>query len=64
MMRESMTIIARLLTVVVLVTSTTAAVSAPDEANYPAKQIRIVVGFAAGGAPDALARIVGDRLAQ
>ena len=64
MMRESMTIIARLLTVVVLVTSTTATVSAPDEANYPAKQIRIVVGFAAGGAPDALARIVGDRLAQ
>jgi tripartite-type tricarboxylate transporter receptor subunit TctC len=42
----------------------TSLVSASDEANYPSKQIRIVVGFAAGGAPDALARIVGDRLAQ
>jgi tripartite-type tricarboxylate transporter receptor subunit TctC len=32
--------------------------------TYPAKPIRILVGFAAGGAPDALARVVGDRLAQ
>jgi tripartite-type tricarboxylate transporter receptor subunit TctC len=31
---------------------------------YPSRPIRIVVGFAAGGAPDALARVVGDRLAQ
>lgn len=34
---------------------------APD---YPTKPIRIVVGFAAGGAPDALARIVGEKLSQ
>jgi tripartite-type tricarboxylate transporter receptor subunit TctC len=32
--------------------------------NYPDKPIRIVVGFAAGGAPDALARIVAERLQQ
>jgi tripartite-type tricarboxylate transporter receptor subunit TctC len=32
--------------------------------TYPAKPIRILLGFAAGGAPDALARVVGDRLAQ
>ena len=32
--------------------------------SYPSRSIRILVGFAAGGAPDALARVVGDRLAQ
>jgi tripartite-type tricarboxylate transporter receptor subunit TctC len=32
-------------------------------ADYPAKPIRIIVGFAAGGAPDTLARVVGDKLA-
>ena len=37
---------------------------AENAANYPSKPIRIVVGFAAGGAPDALARIVGDKLTQ
>ena len=31
---------------------------------YPSRPIRILVGFAAGGAPDALARIVGERLGQ
>ena len=33
-------------------------------ADYPARPIRIIVGFAAGGAPDTLARVVGDKLAQ
>jgi tripartite-type tricarboxylate transporter receptor subunit TctC len=33
-------------------------------ADYPAKPIRIIVGFAAGGAPDTLARVVGDKLSQ
>lgn len=32
--------------------------------DYPTKPIRIFVGFAAGGAPDALARIVGEKLNQ
>lgn len=32
--------------------------------DYPAKPIRIIVGFAAGGAPDALARIVAEKLNQ
>ena len=31
-------------------------------ADYPAQPIHIMVGFAAGGAPDTLARIVGDKL--
>lgn len=32
--------------------------------EYPERPIRIIVGFAAGGAPDTLARVVGDQLAQ
>ena len=39
-----------------------AAMSLADD--YPSRSIRIVVGFAAGGAPDALARIIADRLTQ
>ena len=35
-----------------------------DAADYPARPVRIIVGFAAGGAPDTLARVVGDKLAQ
>jgi tripartite-type tricarboxylate transporter receptor subunit TctC len=63
-MGESAMIVARLLTIVLLLMSATSAVSALDEANYPSRQIRIVVGFSAGGAPDALARIISDRLTQ
>jgi tripartite-type tricarboxylate transporter receptor subunit TctC len=33
-------------------------------AEYPVQPIRIMVGFASGGAPDTLARVVGDKLAQ
>ena len=36
----------------------------PAAADYPAKPIRIIVGFASGGAPDTLARVVGDKLAH
>jgi tripartite-type tricarboxylate transporter receptor subunit TctC len=63
MMREAVTLAARLLTVALLLVPIASAVSAADEANF-SRQIRVVVGFAAGGAPDALARIIGDRLAQ
>jgi tripartite-type tricarboxylate transporter receptor subunit TctC len=47
-----------------LALTTVSAAFAADEANYPSRQIRIVVGFAPGGAPDALARIIADRLTQ
>src|ERR1700684_3267671 len=32
--------------------------------TYPARPVRIVVGFAAGGAPDILARLMGQWLSQ
>ena len=35
-----------------------------DPANYPAKPIRIIVGFAAGGGNDLMARIVGQKLSE
>lgn len=38
--------------------------SMAQAAEFPTKPIRIIVGFAAGGAPDALARIVADKLTQ
>lgn len=57
-----MTIFARLTLAALLVLPTLSAAQAADD--YPSKPIRIVVGFAAGGAPDALARVIGDRLAQ
>jgi tripartite-type tricarboxylate transporter receptor subunit TctC len=37
---------------------------AEEAASFPSKPIRIIVGFAPGGAPDALARVVGERLQQ
>lgn len=38
--------------------------SAARADDYPSKSIRIIVGFAAGGAPDALARVIADRMTQ
>src|SRR5260370_38360424 len=35
-----------------------------DAASYPNKPIRIVVGFAAGGGNDLVARIVGPKLSE
>ena len=37
---------------------------AAEVPDYPSRAIRIIVGFAAGGAPDALARIIGEKLAE
>lgn len=44
-----------------------AAVARPPAAradDYPRQAVRVLVGFAAGGAPDTLARIVGQRLSE
>ena len=59
-----MTIVARLAAVALALLATVSTTPAADDANYPARPIRIIVGFAAGGAPDALARIIADRLTQ
>jgi len=32
--------------------------------DYPARPVRLIVGFAAGGAPDILARLIGQSLSQ
>ena len=61
-MRQSVTIFARLAVAAFAVFAGIAPALADE--TYPSKPIRILVGFAAGGAPDALARVVGDRLAQ
>jgi tripartite-type tricarboxylate transporter receptor subunit TctC len=37
---------------------------AAEVPDYPSRAIRIIVGFSAGGAPDALARIIGEKLGQ
>jgi tripartite-type tricarboxylate transporter receptor subunit TctC len=57
------TIFARFILCALIAVVTASASRAADDA-YPSRPIRIIVGFAAGGAPDALARIVGDRLTQ
>jgi tripartite-type tricarboxylate transporter receptor subunit TctC len=50
---------------IVAAAGTVALAALPSSAaDYPAQPIRIIVGFAAGGAPDTLARIVGDELAR
>ena len=61
-MRQGVTMLARL-PAAALAVFVGIAPALADE-TYPAKPIRILLGFAAGGAPDALARVVGDRLAQ
>ena len=41
-----------------------AAIAWPAWAAYPDKTIRIVVTFAAGGASDIVARVIGEQLAK
>jgi tripartite-type tricarboxylate transporter receptor subunit TctC len=63
MKRQRVTILTRPFAIALATALTITAALAADE-SYPARPIRIIVGFAAGGAPDALARVIGDRLAH
>jgi tripartite-type tricarboxylate transporter receptor subunit TctC len=55
--------IARCLSALAIAVLGTASIAlAANDAVYPSNPVRIIVGFAAGGAPDALARIIADRL--
>jgi tripartite-type tricarboxylate transporter receptor subunit TctC len=58
------TIVIRLLTTILLTIPAVSGALGADDPSYPSKQIRIILGFAAGGAPDSLARVVGERLTQ
>jgi tripartite-type tricarboxylate transporter receptor subunit TctC len=54
-----------LLTLAVCATSfTTAAQAQPAQAAYPAKPIKIVVPFPAGGTSDVLARLLGQKISE
>jgi tripartite-type tricarboxylate transporter receptor subunit TctC len=66
MQGESMNLSMKSLIAVLLVASGSIAFAALSlgAADYPTKPIRIIVGFAAGGAPDTLARVIGEKLAQ
>jgi tripartite-type tricarboxylate transporter receptor subunit TctC len=38
--------------------------AAASASDYPTRPVRIMVGFAAGGAPDTLARVIGEKLGE
>jgi len=46
------------------VAATPLAVSTPASASYPGQAVKIIVGFPAGGATDAIARILGAELSK
>src|SRR4051812_38242323 len=50
------------LTAVLLVAFAAAAADQSQAQNYPSRPLRILIPFPPGGAPDVLARLVGDKL--
>src|SRR5262249_56404874 len=54
----------RALAALVATACTLASSAAPAEDKYPSKPVRIIVSFSAGGPTDAVARIMGARMAE
>jgi tripartite-type tricarboxylate transporter receptor subunit TctC len=54
----------RVLAVAALALGTPMAADAQDAAKYPTKRVNLVVGFAAGGFADTLARTIGQKLQE
>ncbi len=50
--------------VVAVLSALLAAGNATAQSNYPTKTVRILVGFAAAGPADMIARLVGDKLSE
>lgn len=49
-------------TLVLVCAGVNAAQTAPDAIRYPTKPVRMVIPYAAGGPPDAVARIIADKV--
>jgi tripartite-type tricarboxylate transporter receptor subunit TctC len=62
--RASWWCIPRIVALCATALASSAAPAQPSVANYPDKSIRLVVPFAAGGALDVVARIVGQKLTE
>src|SRR5262245_45517761 len=62
--RPAMTIALRLAAALAAILSVSAASAQPTPSNYPARQVRIVVPYPAGGPTDVIARLLAQKLGE